>query len=62
MIVNDDKQTKQRKNSGITFRRNTKNCYKNSRRNFFAYILSDIFNYKINKIQNNIPRCGFPIY
>ena len=25
-----------------------------------SYILSDIFNYKINKIQNNIPRCGFP--
>lgn len=26
-----------------------------------CYILSDIFNYKINKIQNDIPRCGFPI-
>ena len=25
-----------------------------------SYILSNIFNYKINKIKNDIPRCGFP--
>ena len=26
-----------------------------------SYILSNIFNYKIDKIQNDIPKCGFPI-
>lgn len=40
-------------------------CYKTGK--FYSaygkdsYILSYIFNYKINKIQNDIPRCGFPI-
>ena len=26
-----------------------------------CYILSKIFNYKIKKVQNDIPKCGFPL-